>query len=711
MTQTPQFFDRFTRSWSDQPPPGAVLSSQFVLRGPIQLDREEFRGVVLLVDNDEGVTAVQTDRYRVNIPVIQGARRDTLRAARDVAARIRQWRDLELEWRELVSAVDPLILSKDISDLLNVDGIERALADNTPHLRSVFHTPFSELEFSAERMAAPRARRISRRATQVLAARSEDWLRAGASGITPRTVEALVRDEIIDTYENRVAARLIDDVRRHLKGVLAVYSELTPLMQLVRGPYRKAQRLSSLWGRQPPDDELREALLRRQSRVQGLLKLVDELRDSRLYGGVPVRARVSQPIRMTNLLQQDTNYRGVRRLWSEWWNARGNQGAVEDRRSQQLSEAESFFDLAWLTVSHAMLNLARPEPGASHSEDLPLITTPWGTVTLEKADDVDDGTWWFSCSSPDNSTPMYRGVVIAVACELLRGTVPDVRQRVELLNSYVRIPGSHDVFVLCPGTAQDISDMNSALDNSAAFGPLAASADARRRDLWLIPISPLDLESTERVERALRWGVIGSALLSYPPRVQLAAVAQQVIGARPFLNPVSGGVDVVEIPSERALQQLHHELDQHSRRLRQQLRGTGLADAQLVAEASIALDQACSRLRSLSTCPVCANVGQLAGRSAHTLEVTCRACSTRWGLRHDPSSNHRIPYLWIGEDLASLPKSHELSSWLGRDVLAEPCRHPAAEYSSDLINPWTGRCTGAGRLGSTCPRCLKAPPT
>ena len=72
----------------------------------------------------------------------------------------------------------------------------------------------------------------------------------------------------------------------------------------------------------------------------------------------------------------------------------------------------------------------------------------------------------------------------------------------------------------------------------------------------------------------------------------------------------------------------------------------------------------------------------------------------------DAKSNDRVPFVWLGDGLAGIPIGSDLSRWLGRDVLAEPCRHAEAEYGTELMSPWNGICTGFGAFSSECNRCI-----
>lgn len=526
-----------------------------------------------------------------------------------------------------------------------------------------------------------------------------------AAGITPRTVEALERDEIVDIYENRVAARLIDDVRRHLRAILSVYAELAPLVQHVVGPYRKRSRLATLWGSQAPDDGLRDALLRRRLRVESLLRLVDELRDSKLYEGVPRRSEVSQPIRMTNLLEQDTNYRGVRRLWLEWWNTRGKRATPEEQRAQRLNETEGFFDFAWLVVCHAVSNLGLRDDAVPEGHSF-AVDSAWGTARVEKADPLDEGAWVVGVDGTFGASSL---LVVAVACELLKMPTSEANEALAVINRTLAGKRDRRTMVLLPGSSHDYEALDVSVRSSPLFNPLISAEESVRGDVWVVPVSPLDLESTERVERVIRWHLLSHALLSYPPELPLARVARNVIGPKPFLtwSRDETVAHLTSVPTEREIAELHQTLEQERRRLQQLLRGEGELDKVNLSKVEESILAARVRLLELSTCPVCMATGRLIARSANTFEITCGTCVSKWGLRHDPRSSDRVPYLWIGEDVGSLPTGPGLSRWLGRDLLAEPCQSVVVGYGTDLINPWSGLCTAGAQARAVCARCSR----
>jgi len=705
MSQERLFFNRLTQSWLEDEPLGEVLSSELIVRGPVVIDRRGFDDFVLLVDNGEGVAAVARDEFKVSVPLFIGDRRDSIHASLDVSKRMNLHRESKHSIAATIQDVDPIILLNNISDLLKPDSIESSLKANDAQLRSVFHAPFAELAYVAERVPAPRAKRISRRAVQVLAAHSEDWLKASGSGVTPRRIEALERDESLNIYENRVAARLIDDVRRHLQRLIQEDQNLSSLLQEVNGPFRKIGRLTSLWGRQTPSQQLKEAHIRRRSRIMALLGRVDEYRDSRLYSGVPRRARVSQPIRVTNLLDQDLNYRGVRRLWAEWWDSRNSRGGPEEFRTNLLNETKAFFDLTWLIVGRAISNVDGFELNGPSLESVISFRSNWGSFRLRNRNTFDHGSWELVAESGGDKDST---LVIALACQLLQGTSTDVRSRLNRIVNQIDRNKFKQILICFPGTISDADSYSEIEELASLLNPISSRLVDNSRNIWLVPISPLDIESTERVERVVRWILLGGSLLQYPVKIQTSKAVCDFVDGMAFASiaRIGGTLVVSQTMTQKELVRFDSEVNQRIRMLQGQQRSVGAAEAKALGALSSELKSALDRIRLWSVCPICSTGGSLSARSSDTFESTCNVCECRWGLRHDAKSNDRVPFVWLGDGLAGIPSGSDLSRWLGRDVLAEPCRHAEAEYGTEVINPWTGVCTGFGAFSSECDRCI-----
>jgi len=688
----PRSFDRISRKWSCDDIGVALLSGAVILDGPVTIDRQDFLSSVLLVDNGDGTAHIEGTQDPINLELFQGSRRDTLRACLEVGQRIRDLVKNNFRWLEIMEVVDPLILIKDIDVLLKVDEVELSLSGNLPRLRGAFYAPFTELEYESIRLPASRARRISRRATQVLAAHSEDWLKRSGSKIIPSKIESLEKNEIIDIYENRVAARLIDAVRIYLVQLRKEIEKIGELLEdNVNGSFRLTRRLSKLWGNQPPSDELRDATKRRRHRLDSLVLFVDELRDSSLYEGVPRRATVAQPARMTNLLEQDLNYRGVRNLWIEWWKKRGLTETPQDRRRQCGVEAESFFLVSRLVLGHALkgLNL--------------------GGIGIDQCDDFDSGCWQLEDNTQIVSSEPFSALIVALPCELQEGSYNEIRKRMAGLRLKASNYSGNAVIILFPGTKSDLSWDDTPLDLDSLCNPLLGGDLTQKLNVWLVPISPLDLKSIERVQRAIRWITMDKSFSDYPPKIQTSEIGKNVFKGKEFEDPNESGTEIwiVEHPAAPKVAEVRAEIAQLIQGLKTKQGGAGRSGISVLENTLVLFDKACTLISRLQVCPTCDANGNLYSRDAKTFEVICRMCSSRWGLRHDAVSNDRIAYLWIGEAVESIPKGPKIGDWVGRDILAEPCQSRLAEYGKEIINPWTGACTGQFQLASGCDRCSK----
>ena len=119
---------------------------------------------------------------------------------------------------------------------------ERAMMALLPHLQTVCQRPRLMLRTEDERTAVGRARRIPARAVEVLASRPEDWDRRTYTTVHPLRVLATHIEDLWDTYENRVAARLVDHLLREvgrrvfeLRGIQSMAADGEDQGENVRG--------------------------------------------------------------------------------------------------------------------------------------------------------------------------------------------------------------------------------------------------------------------------------------------------------------------------------------------------------------------------------------------------------------------------------------------------------------------------------------------
>ena len=204
--------------------------------------------------------------------------------------------------------------------------LEDKIEDELHHLEEVCRKPRTHIRLETERVSVSRARRIDARAPAWLAAHTEDWEHRRITGVQPNRILAQVREEEWNLYENRVAARLVDNLagwlRRRIAEVRRVLDDIFVRLAEYRvsadGSRHRMKRIFDLWGEAWEASHGREAAEQTLRRLERLLYRILRLMDSPLYRNVPPAAQVPRALRSTNLLANDANYRGVARLWHQW---------------------------------------------------------------------------------------------------------------------------------------------------------------------------------------------------------------------------------------------------------------------------------------------------------------------------------------------------------------------------------------------------------
>lgn len=689
------FFDRL-RGESIDEPPDRILSGQLIVQGPVSADRRpiEFAELLIVDAGEPDIVLNTADRRTHHLQVIQAPQPMSLAATVEIAQQLDEWKHIGASWHEAADSCEPLVSKQQVGQLLDRSPLETSLEDMLPDLRQVFFEPESELQFDRLRVPVGRARRISRKASQTLAERSEDWLRMSASGVVPRRIESLVRHEVIDIYENRVAARLADSLRASLLVMLRRLGGLDSLVgHEVVGWWRRRERLAQLWGTTFADQTLKDRVARRRDELEELLGQVERLRDGPLYRGVPARARVPQPIRVTNLLADDPHYRYVGKLWGEWWRSRGQEETVPDRRSRRMQESEAFGTFVHLLLCRSLLGLGDP------TSDSDVVTHgPWGAFDVSP--ESRPGCWTVT------GTPVVGGSwstrVVALPTELVGVSESETRS---VLSLVVDAVADKNVVVIYPGTGSDVRALTPDTQVLAHYLPIRDGD----RHCWIIPVSPLDLESQDRIDQVLRWSAMMHNFEGYPFQFEFPDRHSASIDSADWLQPASQRNFVVMLapPRPDEFVDVGRDIEAVIRRQETRLGGAGHHDARELREALQRLRTCIETYSCLTTCPLCRSLGEFEARQASTFEVRCRACKSRWGLRHESFDDTRIPYLFVDDEGPESSVGSE--RWFGRDQLALPCQSSLRSYGSGVINPRTGRCTELGSVAATqCDRCRGA---
>lgn len=609
-----------------------------------------------------------------------------------------------LDW----SKISPL--APGLDKIVASHPLEEHIENELEHLVKVCHRPRTHIRIETERVLVSRARRIAPNASSWLAAHTEDWDHRKISGVQPRRILAQVREEQWDLYENRVAVRLVDNLvtwlRRRIADVRRVLDDIFARLEefgvSTTGNRHRTERICRLWGEAWDATHGREAAERTLERLERLLYKILALMDSPLYRKVPRQAQVPRALRMTNLLSNDDDYRGVARLWHHW--SRLAAPSVLSPRELYLLHQElhrGFNAWCMLLVVRACSQL-RLDPADDVGLETPL--EPGCTIEIDHGYQLEwEGAGAITLSGPTGT--LIRFVPLAHVIEPSPNS-GDVEPRIEsLLESTTESLSTHWTVILHP-----------AVPGQPPIKALAGVGNPptphTQGAIDFIRVSPFSLESVERVARAIRWATLAPTLLAYPPTLSAGpaqceqestwyekrGVSEWAI-VRPLrpdeqsrLN-LSAHVEAARKNRDdlkRKRQEVQDELQrvrgnrrrmaELNRRKKSLLQPLQEAEAMLkqLEDFSREFDRAYEAVVFLATCPACGSAADFEPRENDCFFARCRsnACAATWETRFDPEQGRRIPIFLPGDTTAGFVPPDAAPQWvddvLGCDVLAVP---------------------------------------
>ncbi|MBE9212878.1 hypothetical protein IQ247_09255 [Plectonema cf. radiosum LEGE 06105] len=238
-------------------------------------------------------------------------------------------------WNDLVK-LPPLI--PEIEEKINIQSLEITTKKHLGHIEEVCRRPRSYLKMETERLPVSRAQRISPHTAEFLSSHTEDWERRTFCSVVPKRILCMVKEELLDIYENKVTVKLIDNlliyIKHRIQQVKALQQQFEEA-EYLSGTisdihWRNLNRICTLWGN---DYDGAAELKKAQTTLQELSQLkykLQGLMGSDLYKAIPQRTVVANTLKRTNILVNDQHYRYVDLLWREW--SRINSGQIKNSR-------------------------------------------------------------------------------------------------------------------------------------------------------------------------------------------------------------------------------------------------------------------------------------------------------------------------------------------------------------------------------------------
>lgn len=733
------FRDRLTGRRGVAPPETGTLVGRWVLEdatAEVFMNSAGAAGGDFLVPEPSGHWHILTgDGQRQTGTVSRAQAPDELEAesVRTIGDKLEQLTSDSASWLEWLDVV-PLVPG--ISEQVDLQPLELLIREHFGHLETVCRKPRAHLHVEVQRVPVSKARRIPPAAASYLAAHTEDWDRPLLRGILPKRILAEVRQDQVDIYENRVVARLLDNLSAYLsrrinviRRLLKVFREKEDYSSSIAGTYQRERRMSELWGESIDANEGRKKAEATLRELEWLKYKVMGLLGSPLYEEVPRRAFVPTTLKSTNILTNDQHYRRVAELWREW--ARTGAGRTQspaelNMEAQRLSRGLDAFTMLLTIRALDTLGYEPTDAGLS----TPITR---GAAVQVHGNGVDITLEW----RRDGSIVMRFGerefALVALTADLAAGKEARVQESLSRVCAAISERDDDDVLVLFLAADDDRDALEADL-----LASLHTVGNDPRHSLaggGCLPVSPWEIGSTERVARALRWFLSSARFADYPLRVSVPKDAQGIVDVKEharWLTAIDAGAtlelrrppqdyewDLLDLASavQRAESDLETARSTHERlsdELRDAVRRgkTGslarqkhdahedvLRCERVVEGARVLAEQlreARGRTVALLDCPTCRMTADAARdfepRDRGCFRCVCRGCGTEWATRLC-GQGHRYAVMLPSGDFVDT--EDQRPGWedrvYGCDILAVPAQKHDGE--------WGFVCPDCGQVG------------
>lgn len=225
-------------------------------------------------------------------------------------------------------------LLQGIKNGLEFGDFAKKLDEDFMHIEAIFHAPYSKLNRSIEKVPVSKAKRISNRSNQYLAAHTEDWLHKGLVSFRPSRIltEEIISDE--NVFENQLLIALVTRAAHHLERKLRYTRDISDFLIEYSRLIEKHENATNCWYKRIRRElSLAGKVYDEQSGnykatnvdiqiVTSTMKRLKKLRDSLLklrqydlFYNVDQRLVKSVQYHDTNVLINDKHYRYLKKLW------------------------------------------------------------------------------------------------------------------------------------------------------------------------------------------------------------------------------------------------------------------------------------------------------------------------------------------------------------------------------------------------------------
>lgn len=711
------FYDRISGKSSSSAPKEPVLGRWLVeTRPPVTLNTNPVRGTVFLVPNAQGQWQLKDMEHATEfsglLPLRQIPDIREQNSLRAIGKELRLLPTDHSNWEGMatVSPVDTKILEQ-----IQLTSLDEEIQRYLPHVQEVCQHPRMHLHTEVDRQLVSRVRRTPPQAVNYLLSHTEDWEGRQVRSVVPKRVLSTETIDLIDIYENRVTAHLVDELSAHLKRRLAaldkIESELNSLKdEGNKNPWRNKRRYT-LWGQAADINEHLHELNRNRNILDTQIRRMLSLKDSVLYRGIASGTHIPSELRPTNIFVNDARYRYVATLWRKW--RQTYQIVSSDVFHSNMQELCRSFDwFCMLLICRALKTLGfscsakgRFQPGTriEASDSISNLIIDWenrGSISLQCEKPKFELTFVPVFSSLEQESAEELGKILS---DLESNAAESLSIQDGTASSYMQLK-----IILYPGLTEARRRLSFEIQQQ--LHTLGTDLSKPKRT-GFIPVSSWELDSVERIGRALRWVLLGQRLSAYPAEIlvppafreELIRVSENCL--MPATNPKQ--VYVKPVGNNRPFGKIEEWLSDRKREVRSRGRLTR-QEIHHLEEFRVEFKRTQENYLQLGACPVCRTPNKIKHFDARHIEYECLSCNSAWGTQICGQCAKIYPFLLLGQFLRLDAKRSPgwVDEFLGQDVLATPCW--LEETQVRFICPHCGHC--ANSQSAMRERCLRCNP-
>jgi hypothetical protein len=434
-----------------------------------------------------------------------------------------EWQRLKQDqsyWENWLN-LSPLL--PEINEKIHLLLLEKQIEEKWGHLETVCHRPRTYLKMEIEKLPISRSKKIAPRAIEYLASHTEDWYHRNFNSVKPKKLLCLVREDLLNIYENQVTAKLIDYlleyISRRIQELNLIKAELNETIDFSHETHqiywRNSRRICSLWGENFDAEigiiELEETLNKLNKLRRKLLGLIN----TDLYKAIPQQVYIPITLKRTNIFVNDQHYKYIDLLWRNWSKWQNGQLITPQQLYQQNQELyQGFSAFCLLLICKALA----------------------GNKTK-----YDQG-FGFNFVFNDNNCLTFEGILAEINIKYTEKNTfilqdKNLREELHIIPLLINLTALKDEKKIELCLDELTQKINTSVNNIILYLgtkeekellsiPLQKKLNNIKINqnhnlLGIFPVSPLEILSVERVASGLQWWLNGQTYLSFPPVLEM----------------------------------------------------------------------------------------------------------------------------------------------------------------------------------------------